>query len=134
MIQFLMSTLPFDSYYQKYPSHRKQLLNWASGEEWVFCEKVSFDAKYATALQFWREDTTSVAEITDNTTREEDAVYRTLDILQAEGVIEKIGKGEYRNTGITEGYLNRLYNVTQKNNPDRHPKSIDVSTNNSNVG
>lgn len=133
MIQFLMSTLPFDSYYSKYPKHRKQLLEWASGEDWVFCEGVSFAAKYETALQIWLEESTTVSKITEQTERQEDAVYRSLDTLLAEGVIENPRTGVYENSGITEGYLNRLYNVDEKHNPERHSQRIEDSINNSNV-
>ncbi|WP_435119622.1 hypothetical protein [Halolamina sp. C58] len=121
MIQFVMSTLPFDSYYAKYPSHRKQLLEWASGEDWVFCEGVNFDTKSDVANIIHMESETSTSDIVDWTEYKVRQVRNTIDILKAEGVVETERQGRknvVRNIGITEGYINRLENTNQKHNPD----------------
>ncbi|WP_280536614.1 hypothetical protein [Halopenitus sp. POP-27] len=117
IVRLLMDMVPFETYYSKYDSHRKALIEYATSVDWCYCEGVSFSAKYETAYQIWINDSMTIEEIAERITVKEDPVYRSIKVLQAEGMIEKEGK-IIKNKQITEGYLTKLYNVNSKYNSE----------------
>lgn len=120
IIQWYMENLPFETHYQKYPAHRKNLLEWATSVDWVYCEGVSFDMKLTVAARIWIEGRTSVSDIVDKggmDKEKERHVRRVIPILEAEGVVQRHTDGRERpitNEGIAEGYLLSLEAVCQK--------------------
>ena len=136
MIQFIMSTLPFESHYQEYPRHRKNLLNFASSVDWCYCEKVGFDAKLTVAVYLWGQDSTTVSELAQETGLSEIQVQRTIRIFEAEGLVRRNNVGRKRyimNEGITEGYVIDLEDVCEKYEDKPIKKEINEQANNSNV-
>lgn len=129
IVRMLMDTVPFDTYYERYDSHRKHLLEYATSVDWCYCEGVSFKTKYAIATQIWIDDEIKVSQLTKKVNRGKDTIYNTINILLAEDVIEKKKNGIYKNKRITEGYLTRLYNIDKKYNPEDSTEDDTISSN-----
>ncbi|SNR39430.1 bifunctional DNA primase/polymerase [Halorubrum vacuolatum] len=112
-VRLFMDLAPFESYYEKYEDHRKFLLENATSVDWVYCEGVSFFKKYDVAFGIWIKEEMTTNELIEYASVEKDSVYRILKVLEAENMIEKDGN-KIINQRITEGYLERLYNVIEK--------------------
>lgn len=136
MIRFIMSTLPFESHYQKYPRHRKNLLEYATNVDWCYCEGVHFETKLKVAIQLWGRDTKTVNELAEETDLSKRQVRNVVDILDAEDLIRrnKVGKKRYiMNEGVTQGYILDLEEVCEKYEDKPIKKEINEQANNSNV-
>jgi len=118
IIRFFMDMLPFDTDYQKYPQHRKYALESGSKHiDWCYSKGVSFECKLNIAFRISINECTNVQELEEITGFSEKQIQRVLPILKAEGVINSYREGRktiWENEGITEGYLENLYDVCEK--------------------
>jgi len=133
MIRFIMSTLPFETHYQKYPRHRKNLLNFTKNVNWCYCEGVDFETKLSVVLGIWGEDTTTVNELSEQAEISKRQVRNALDILESEDLIRrnKVGRKRYiLNDGVTQGYVMELEKICEKY---EEKEDMNEQTNNSNV-
>lgn len=136
MIRFIMSTLPFESQYEKYPKHRKNLLEWSTSVDWVYCEKVSFNAKSEIASRILLNGRTTTKELAESSSIDERQIQYVNNILEAEDVIQRTKQGRkniIENIGITEGYLLGLENVIAKYNSEEEIGKNRTDNTNSNV-
>lgn len=127
MIRFIMSTLPFESHYQEYPRHRKNLLEFASNVDWCYCEGVRFETKLKVAFRLWGRDVKTVSELAEETDLSEWQVRRTIDILEAEGLVGRNSVGRKRyilNYLITEGYILDLEQICEKYDKPKKPEDL----------
>ena len=114
IIKFFMDSLEFETYYSKYPKHRKQLLQWATSVDWCYCEGVSFHTKHSVASTVYYTDSRTIGEIQRFTETGKDQTRRALDIIEAEGKITTNNQRKITNQQITEGYLDDLEDLIQK--------------------
>jgi hypothetical protein len=118
IIKYFMDILPFDTHFSKYPSHRKQLLEWSQNVTWCYCEGVSFMTKHHVATGIYFDEASTVEEITQHTNTGQKQVERALNILEAEGVIQTVNESKNRRVvtecNITEGYIDELEEITYK--------------------
>jgi len=127
LIKYFMSTVPFQSHYQQYPSHRKDLLEKATDVDWCYCEGVRFETKLTVAAYLWGRDSKTVNELADETGITGKQVRRVLDVLEAEGLIDWT-HGKVVNDGITHGYISKLERVCDKYEDNIEKKNVE-STN-----
>jgi hypothetical protein len=114
IIKFFMDSLNFETHYEKYPKHRKQLLEWATNVDWCYCQGVSFHTKHDVAATIYYTDNRTVKEIARFTDTKDDQIRRALDIIEAEGKITTNEQRQITQIEITEGYLNDLESVIAK--------------------
>lgn len=124
IVKYFMSNLPYETHYEQYDSHRKQLLEYATSVDWVYCEGVSFRTKLLVAediLVHGTQAETTVQEIASNIDKSEQSVRNALDILVAEDVVSQESEGRrriYMNEGVTEKYCEELKEVMVKYEDD----------------
>ncbi|SNR61604.1 hypothetical protein SAMN06266787_10695 [Halorubrum ezzemoulense] len=117
IVRLFMDTLPFETHYQKYPSHRKNLLEWATSRRDCYHEGVSFGAKAQIAQTIYEYEETNVQKLAEITDYEERQIQYVIDVLEAESVIDTNRVNRQRiitNTNITEGYLENLDKLMDK--------------------
>jgi hypothetical protein len=130
IIQYFMENLDFETHYEKYPSHRKNLLDYATSVDWVFCEGVSFNTKYRVSFYLMVEDNHTVKSLNEKMDEvSKRQIYRTLPILESEGVITKEKNGNeyvYDSTQLTEGYLFSLEAVCSKHDTPEEEDPVET--------
>jgi len=130
IIQYFMENLDFKTHYEKYPSHRKNLLEYATSVDWVFCEGVSFETKFIVAFNLMGNDYHTVNSLADEIdTVSKRQIRYTLPILQTEGVISKEKDGKeyvYDATELTEGYLLGLDGVLDKHDTPEEEDPVET--------
>jgi len=130
MVRLVMSMVPFESHYEKYESHRKTLLEYATSVDWVYCDEVRLETKLVIASRIWINETISQEELAQYTDISKRHIRRIIPILEAENVIEtenKDGKQIYKNMGITEGYITKLENIADER--DKNNNRIEKTSN-----
>ena len=134
MVRLCMDMLPYETNYEKYESHRKTLLEYATSVDWCYCEEVRLEKKYTIANYIWLEDTIAKEELINSTEVSHDTVERVTDILVSENMIErdyKNGKRIYINKSITKGKLERLDNIAlNPTEEENNNEQIDGKTSN----
>ena len=130
IIQYFMENLDFETHYEKYPSHRKNLLDYATSVDWIFCEGVSFETKFIVAFNLMGNDYHTVNSLADEIdTVSKRQIRYTLPILQTEGVISKEKDGKeyvYDATELTEGYLLGLDGVLDKHDTPEEEDPVET--------
>jgi len=130
MVRLLMSQVPFESHYQKYPSHRKFLLKKATNVDWIYCDEVHLGTKLVIADAIRIEESISKTELQEKANVSERHIQRIVPILEKENVITTDTNNReltIKNTGITQGYIGRLDNIA--NEKDDFDEEKDTSTN-----
>jgi transcription initiation factor IIE alpha subunit len=125
-----MSQVPFESHYEKYPSHRKFLLKNATSVDWVYCDEVHLHTKLVIADAIRIEESISKTELQEKTNVSKSHIQRILPILEKENVVTTDNRNReltIKNTGITEGYIGRLDNIA--NEKDDFGEDKDTSSN-----
>jgi len=118
IIKFFMSSLAFETQYETNDSHRKQLLQWATNVDWVYCEGVSFIAKSNVAFAIQTTGAKTVSEIQTWTEIDKRQIRNVIDVLECEGKITttngKHGQREIIDNQITDGWLKKMDRVIRK--------------------
>lgn len=114
IIKFFMNNLNFETHYEKYPKHRKQLLKWATTVDWCYCEGVSFDTKHDVATTIYYTNSRTIGDIAQITNTKHDQVRRALNIIESEGKITTNKQREITDIQITDGYLDDLEDLIAK--------------------
>ena len=117
MVRLLMDMAPFETHYEKYESHRKTLLEYATSVDWCYCEEVNLETKLTVAIDIWTNDSISQKELTKSSGISERHIRRVTDILEKENYIEKEYRNNeriYKNKAITLGLLTRLDNIAKR--------------------
>ena len=112
MVRLFMSLLPFETHYEKYPSHRKFLLEKATESGLVYHEKISFSAKHNIAQEIHLTEETTVKELEETTEYGDKHIRSVIDVLEAEKVVSK-EKDVITNQNVTDGYLDKIEKIRQ---------------------
>lgn len=129
IIQYFLNKAPFDTYYSKYDSHRKYLLENATNVDWVYCDNVQLGTKLTVAQYIWIDDSISKTELIQTTGLSKSHIERILPILESENMINTNLQEELiiKNKQITESYIKRLDNIAHKRTIDNENSSNDTN-------